>query len=59
MYLYIALVESISKFKQCWFVVAFILLIAHLPADAPEMATITQFSGIHFAEVFCTAISVM
>ena len=36
-----------------------ILLIAHLPAEAPEMATMTQFEGIHFAEVFFTASSVI
>lgn len=58
-YLYNAISGSTSRFKQCWFVVSGILLIAHLPAVAPEIATITQFSGIHFAAEFFTALSVM
>jgi len=35
------------------------LLIALLPAVAPEIATITQFSGIHFAEEFSIAFFVI
>ena len=33
--------------------------IAQRPAEAPEIATITQFSGIHLADVFSTAFSVI
>ena len=36
-----------------------ILFIADRPAVAPEIATITQFAGIHFTEELFTASSVI
>ena len=54
-----AFLKAEYKVMAYFVVVVAILLIAQRPAVAPEIATITQLAGIHLAEVFLTASSVI